>query len=280
MFFNTVRIVVETNSATEYGTGFFVEYTFDDDLLMVYLVTAAHLFENGSRGSITFLRKEDDKPLLQPYVLEVNGFDKLFVQHPNERVDVAVAPFGEMLSHLIRDEGINPYWHATLRSDAAGPQDFDRMDSVEEIRFVGYPSGHYDRVNGLPIIRQGITATPPSIDYNGDPVFLIDGAVYFGSSGSPVFTNPNRPAIPSFRFLGVLSEMVRASVTGAVENVPPAITMEALRTARLLNLGIVYKTATIYEAIEHHARLNNWPAAIRDALRATSHAKATPPNSR
>ena len=42
-------------------------------------------------------------------------------------------------------------------------------------------------MNKLPVIRQGITATPIWNDFNGEYKFLIDGGVYPGSSGSPVF---------------------------------------------------------------------------------------------
>jgi hypothetical protein len=73
-------------------------------------------------------------------------------------------------------------------------------------------------VNKLPIIRQGITATPIWNQFNGENVFLIDAGVFPGSSGSPVFIY-NHGAYPTkdgiaignrLLFIGVISEtMIR-----------------------------------------------------------------------
>ncbi len=62
----------------------------------------------------------------------------------------------------------------------------DALDAIEELIFVGYPDGRWDSANQTPIVRRGITATPVWLDYDGLPYFLIDGAVFPGSSGSPV----------------------------------------------------------------------------------------------
>ena len=52
---------------------------------------------------------------------------------------------------------------------------------------VGYPKGMWDDVNNQPIVRRGVTATPPYRDFQGERVFLIDCGSVPGSSGSPVF---------------------------------------------------------------------------------------------
>lgn len=60
------------------------------------------------------------------------------------------------------------------------------LDSIEDIIMVGYPNGIWDDVNNRPIIRKGITATDPKVDYRNSQIFLIDCACIQGSSGSPV----------------------------------------------------------------------------------------------
>lgn len=52
---------------------------------------------------------------------------------------------------------------------------------------IGYPNGIWDAKNNLPIIRKGVTATHPAINFNGKSEFLTDIASFPGSSGSPVF---------------------------------------------------------------------------------------------
>lgn len=59
--------------------------------------------------------------------------------------------------------------------------------AVESVVMVGYPSGLWDGVNNSPLIRRGISATHPLVNYEGKKEFVIDAACFPGSSGSPVF---------------------------------------------------------------------------------------------
>jgi hypothetical protein len=67
------------------------------------------------------------------------------------------------------------------------PEVVQDLAAVEEIVFIGYPSGMRDEHNSTPLIRRGITASPVWNDFGNEPVFLVDAGVYPGSSGSPVF---------------------------------------------------------------------------------------------
>lgn len=51
----------------------------------------------------------------------------------------------------------------------------------------GYPNGLIDYYNNLPILRSGITATQPKLNFNGKEEFLTDIHNFGGSSGSPIF---------------------------------------------------------------------------------------------
>ena len=61
------------------------------------------------------------------------------------------------------------------------------ISRIEDITVVGYPDGIWDSYNNMPIVRKGITATSLQLDFNNEPKFLIDAAIYGGSSGSPVY---------------------------------------------------------------------------------------------
>jgi hypothetical protein len=54
-------------------------------------------------------------------------------------------------------------------------------------RWIVYPDGISDTLNNVPVFRRGITATPVYLDFQGKPMFLLDAAIFPGSSGSPVF---------------------------------------------------------------------------------------------
>jgi hypothetical protein len=66
-------------------------------------------------------------------------------------------------------------------------EDIRKFIPVEEALIVGYPDGISDTVNNIPVFRRGVTATPVYLDFRGEPVFLLDAAIFPGSSGSPVF---------------------------------------------------------------------------------------------
>ena len=40
----------------------------------------------------------------------------------------------------------------------------EELSALEQITFIGYPSGLYDDYNKTSLIRQGITATPKTVD--------------------------------------------------------------------------------------------------------------------
>jgi hypothetical protein len=54
---------------------------------------------------------------------------------------------------------------------------------------VGYPNGLWDAANNFPLLRRGITASHPAVDFDVDGVAttVVDIASFPGSSGSPVF---------------------------------------------------------------------------------------------
>lgn len=118
---------------------------------------------------------------------------------------------------------------------------------IEDITFIGYPSGLYDERNKISIIRQGITATPIWNNFRGEKAFLIDAGVFPGSSGSPVFIY-NRGTYPSkdgiilgnrLLFVGIISQtMLRDNTTGK----------------SFLNLGKVINSNAMYYELDKFIR--------------------------
>ena len=65
--------------------------------------------------------------------------------------------------------------------------DLANISHIEDVTIVGYPDGLSDTKNNLPLVRRGITASSLHYDFNGSSTFLIDAAIFPGSSGSPVY---------------------------------------------------------------------------------------------
>jgi hypothetical protein len=97
----------------------------------------------------------------------------------------------------------------------------------QEVKFIGYPIGMWDEKHNLPIVRRGMTASDPVVDFNGRREFLIDAAVFPGSSGSPVYIADDNGSMlgnsfigPRVRFLGILYAVYEYKPDEAVVVVP------------------------------------------------------------
>ena len=121
--------------------------------------------------------------------------------------------------------------------------------------FIGYPSGVWDHVNLMPIMRRGTTATPMALNFEGRAEFLIDAAVYPGSSGSPVFVyqpdvlRPNQSR--KFLFAGVIAAVFfREEANQLVPGPVPAHQNGVVMGSEMIDLGLVIKSEAVIEVIE------------------------------
>ena len=183
-----------------------------------FLVTNYHVVKDALRGHVELVVREGDGPSKSQKIRA--DIDPEFLTRFNDAsLDLAAMPIGPAISQL--DAAGTPVFIRTISEDMV-PSDaqLEELSAVEEISFIGYPSGVYDRTNSLPVVRRGITATPVWNKFNDEEAFLVDAGVFPGSSGSPVLIvnqgsfNTAQGFTVGHRvlFLGVLSEsMVRGS---------------------------------------------------------------------
>ena len=146
---------------------------------------------------------------------------------------------------------------------ALAPTVLHALDALEEILFVGYPNGVWDHVNLMPIMRRGTTATPIALDFEGRPEFLIDAAVYPGSSGSPVFIyqadamRPNQNMGRKFLFAGVIAAVFFREEANHIVSAPvPANNSGMVMGSEMIDLGLVIKAQAVIDVI--NAYLGKW----------------------
>ncbi len=140
---------------------------------------------------------------------------------------------------------------ALTPEDLATP-DFDDIDVARSVLFVGYPDGMFDQKHFTPIVRQGTIATPPELDFDDKPVFLIDASVFPGSSGSPVFSYSRsfKGQIVEAQLLGIISEVYTQRVDGEIEWRPaPTQKVPFPSMQQMIDLGVVIKAPFVREAI-------------------------------
>jgi hypothetical protein len=254
LFFATVRIEAHPESKPReriFGTGFFVQRRVQDDLY-TFLVTSHHVIRGAETGILYLIEGAHGEAHAALYPAECNHFQLAWVPHPNPRVDVAVMRVEPLLLQIFEKEGKKFFLRFLPEDQFVTNDDLVAMESIEDVIFVGYPAGVYDHANGLPIARRAITASPMFMDFEGDPAFLIDGAIRGGSSGSPVFVASSGVRMKRdgsvvgrrTHFVGVLVEML----------LDPYHRLNNSDERAMLDLGVVYKPLTVSETIDEWFR--------------------------
>ena len=264
ILFATLRI----EAGPSVGTGFIVRHDWGTDKSGPFLVTNKHVIENADKGRITFTLADKTVDPAQPSIgqstsITLSDMAWQWTLHPASDIDVAVLPLAPVEKHL-QSIGEDPFYRSIPTDIIPSQEALEDLDTVEEVLFVGYPSGIYDRVNNLPIMRRGSTATHPCIDYEGKAMFLIDASVFKGSSGSPVMIYDNGSwrnrdgsimAGQRMFFLGILGQAYFREDDAALgfREIQTALG-PVIKTTQMIDLGIVYKARTVVETIEHLLR--------------------------
>lgn len=186
----TVRIeCLKKNGDQTSGTGFICAFGQDIGLTIPAIVTNRHVIENADVGffHMTTTIDENVSPHFGHHVeVPVPHFESLCVKHPNPDIDLAIFPIAPV-NRGIRQQGKETFYRSVPKTLWADESFYNELVAIEDVVMIGYPNGLWDAKNNLPIVRRGITATPPYLDFEGKPEFMIDCACYPGSSGSPIF---------------------------------------------------------------------------------------------
>lgn len=255
LLYTPVRIETKyPDGSTGAGTSFVFRDVNAPPEHQLFLVSNKHVVEGASEAIMYFAEKgQDGQPLLgQPFFLRSDMFDIQWHGHSDPNVDVSVMPLSWQLSTIAR-EGRIAHIHAISEADIADIGILRELDVTAPVLFVGFPNGMFDEKHYLPIFRRGYVATAPDLDFNGEPVFLIDASVFPGSSGSPVFTVGDSliGGTPALKLLGIVAAGYTQLAEGHVSWKPiPTNQMPVPSIEQMIDLGIVFKSRFILETIE------------------------------
>lgn len=253
---STVRISCSTSGGEATGTGFFFRCLDDGGRHVPVIVTNKHVIAGATTGRFSLTLLEDGGPAIgKHFVIEIDNFESQWLLHPEVGVDLCAMPMGPLLNQAA-SAGHKFFYVALDKNLIPSSEELEDLGAVEDILMVGYPNGIWDAANNMPIVRRGVTATHPDLNYEGRVEFMIDAACFPGSSGSPVFLyNSGGYARRDggmvmggvrVKLLGVLYAGPQHTATGEIRvvNVPTqqrAIAISAIPQ----NLGLVIKSSRL-----------------------------------
>jgi hypothetical protein len=261
LFFTTVRIETVTETGEQgSGTGFFFSHQHGEQNFP-FVVTNKHVALGMKSGALLFLKRRGDQPAFgSGFRLEVSGWPNAWFGHPSPDVDIAVCPFAPIEAYIKQQSDSDLFYRFVTTDMVPNQEQLEKMDALESVTFVGYPNGIWDKVNLIPIARRGISASPPAIDFENTPRFLIDASVFGGSSGSPVFLFNQGMYCDKFGmttfgsrclFLGVVAAVFYRTQLNQIVSVPvPTQARPMAEQQEMIDLGIVFKARTVVETIE------------------------------
>lgn len=228
----TIQITSHTAAGIVTGTGFFFNFCFNSQTqeCVPAIVTNKHVIKNALKGTLKFTisNQESHGTDKCTFTCNIIDFEKQCILHPEEKVDLAIY----LLAPIIRDadsKKIKLEFVALTKNDIITPEMLkNEVFGIENVTIVGYPDGIWDDINNIPIVREGITATPLQIDFKNEANFLVDAAIYGGSSGSPVYlfnngafaTKDSLNMGSRIKLVGIIAQVYQHSITGGIQIVP------------------------------------------------------------
>jgi hypothetical protein len=257
---STVRIECRlADGSGSTGSGFFFQCLQDDQRHVPVIVTNKHVVAGTTRGKFSLtLRGPDGGPQLGQHLsIELDRFEQRWLPHPDADVDLTIMPIAPLLQQA-QQQGRTFFFIALDKNLLMSNSELSDLSALEDVIMIGYPNGIWDAANNLPVVRRGVTATHPNVNYEGRREFMIDAACFPGSSGSPVFLynvggwadRSGNMIIGGVRvkLLGTLYAGPQHTATGEIQIVAVPTTDRPVAISRIPNnLGLVIKASRLAE---------------------------------
>lgn len=258
LMYSTVRIKVITKDKVGSGTGFLVEIPIDERLKIIALITNNHVIRDAQTLQVPFHTQKDGKPTGQVFGVTIPGSPTAWTRHPNPDIDLCACNISQVME-AAKKRGTPLFIRTIDASIIPSEEQLKGLFAVEDVLMVGYPKGLWDELHNYPLMRRGITATHPAVDFKGKSEMVIDAACFPGSSGSPVlildqgaYATKNGTIVGTrILLLGVLARGPAYDNAGKIKIVEIPIFMASDPAPPvMINLGYIIKAKEVLVLME------------------------------
>jgi S1-C subfamily serine protease len=173
------------NGQTSTGSGFIYRFLATAAGGVDSLITNRHVLAQAASVTLYFrVKTAEATPTIKG--LRIDDVQKKVVYHPQRWIDIAALPLFDIAAAL-HEGGIVLDASHLSSANIMTPRALHALSPIEDVLVIGHPQGMADVIHTAPIVRRGITSTPPYERFGAAPVFLLDVRLSHGSSGSPVF---------------------------------------------------------------------------------------------
>jgi hypothetical protein len=261
VMYSTVRIECQLKDGSiSTGTGFFFRFLDDkeNNTHIPVIITNKHVVKDAVMGGFHLtLSDTNGNPDNENHaVFNLDNFESRWIGHPELDIDLCIMPIAPLLEQA-KQQNKNLFYIPFGKELIPTKEQLSELTALEDILMIGYPNGIWDAKNNLPILRKGVTATHPNFDYNGQKLFLIDAAVYNGSSGSPILLfnqgmyapkNGRLVAGDRIMLLGIVFQVALHTALGEIKIISIPTKQQAVPILGVPNnLGIVIKSSKLLD---------------------------------
>ena len=243
LLYTTVPILVsKRDGSISTATGFIFSVVESEQSSIPLLITNYHVLEGAAQGFIELHIGNNGIP--SDKTVRVDFDQSIAESNKLGQLDLVAIPIASAVNDL-QTKGIELFYRSIDQSIIPDADIINEFSAIESVTFIGYPSSIYDQHNKMPIIRQGITATPIWNNFGGEECFLIDAGVFPGSSGSPVFIY-NQGAYPTANGISVGSRLFFVGI------ITQTLSRDEPNRKDYLNLGKVINSKAFYTELEQY----------------------------
>jgi V8-like Glu-specific endopeptidase len=241
----------EGENIVPHATGFLIGFKKEENKYFIFLLTNKHVFNNYDKLWLRFDKKDEEKTERFNINLKDKDGKNRWLAHNNPKVDIAMLTISP---NFLNEKRID---YKFVPDDVfVYPEKFEDIgvELGDEIFIVGFPQGIIGQNKNYAIVRTGSIAKIDKEKINQDALFIIDGNIFPGNSGGPIFTKPEIASLEGTKkidknlLLGIVSShLLHQQIFYNIQSSPPIPGAISIENSGLGNIVPMNFVKEVYE---------------------------------